>query len=1052
MHIRQLDVHQITRHSPNRRKSTVIGITVLLIAAASAAIMLTRVTPRSAFDELTSAAALVDQRVTEGRLEGVPGRPWRKTTSSGFDSSLSSATLRLQAAAASVMERSAPADRSEQHEIAIASVLAGRPRTALTRLQEVARNGTATAAEWITMAAAYLEIGALEGDARAYGKALAAADRALDLAPRSIAAHYNRLAALDGLGLGSSAATEANRYLALDSRSDWAVEVRQRLQRLSRPAKSVQWKLARASLISAVDANDPNSVDKIVRAFPEQARTSGEAEFPSLWAEAFLKGEAVAAARFLQTSRAIGIALRRVNGESLLADSIACIDQSNSRLAVAQAYLAYRAGRQIYASRRDDAGAAKRLAQARVGFEKAQSPMKLVAGYYEAQALFEIHRDDESKQRLEAVFAGLKGGYLALRAQALWHRERMLARSGRQHEALKDTLEAYELCRRLGERALASKLAVIASTTLILLGRSDEGWRMRQRAFRDAMESGQPNIIDPSLNSSARELVLQSDFDVARSFFDVLLERDLSDRIRADAILWRELSDAYVLKRAPDLAKADAAARTIADPVQRDAARDELLFASALLEREERPLAAVTKLTALLDSKQRKRDLLQVPLIQLERARAYRAAGRVKHAAADLRDCTNQIEARGGAIPDLLLQDAFFGHSGGAFEELADLLAMDGDFVGAFKAVDRGRRIGLDIKELTAPEVAAGLPSGVVVAHITSLRNRILLFTFDDGRWSAQVIAVRRERIEELRDALLAAVARGDVGAHRQTGRELFDVLLGQIPRATEDQRPLVIVPDETLASIPFAALVLPSGQFVIENRAVLITPSAGVLGRLSNPVIDLSAAPTTIIVDPAFDAGVFPNLSRLSSAGSEARELGALFPHGSVFAGPNASKRALMHGLQSSEVVHVAAHAIVHDRDASLSLIALAPGDGDGGTLYLREIIDMPVRSRLVVLAACGTAARGGTSGNVGSFASAFLSAGAELVLASLWNVKDEQSTMFVRRFYSRLGEGDRPPEALRAVQLEMLRSHDPEKRDIRAWSAWTLHAGGVAQRRRGT
>ena len=67
-----------------------------------------------------------------------------------------------------------------------------------------------------------------------------------------------------------------------------------------------------------------------------------------------------------------------------------------------------------------------------------------------------------------------------------------------------------------------------------------------------------------------------------------------------------------------------------------------------------------------------------------------------------------------------------------------------------------------------------------------------------------------------------------------------------------------------------------------------------------------------------------------------------------------------------------------------------------------------------------------------------ALLQAGARRFLASLWRVEDRASGEFMRRFYRHLAVDERPAEALRNSQVEMI-GH-PEFSSPANWAAWVL------------
>jgi CHAT domain-containing protein len=115
----------------------------------------------------------------------------------------------------------------------------------------------------------------------------------------------------------------------------------------------------------------------------------------------------------------------------------------------------------------------------------------------------------------------------------------------------------------------------------------------------------------------------------------------------------------------------------------------------------------------------------------------------------------------------------------------------------------------------------------------------------------------------------------------------------------------------------------------------------------------------------------------------------------------------------------------------------------GEDGFLTALEIADLDIPARLVVLSGCSTGAgvlfRGeGIKGMSG----AFLGAGADYVLVSLWNADDRTTAVFMENFYGFLAKGDPPARASARAKLDLIRSG---LRNPFYWAPFVLigHAG---------
>ena len=132
---------------------------------------------------------------------------------------------------------------------------------------------------------------------------------------------------------------------------------------------------------------------------------------------------------------------------------------------------------------------------------------------------------------------------------------------------------------------------------------------------------------------------------------------------------------------------------------------------------------------------------------------------------------------------------------------------------------------------------------------------------------------------------------------------------------------------------------------------------------------------------------------------------------------GADASERVIKtRDLRQYDIVHFAAHAIADESFPERSAVFLAPGDdGEDGLLQAREISDLNLSDRIVVLSACRTAAGVDLSGEgVLSLARAFFEAGARTVIGTRWPIRDADAAWLFDVFYAELGRGVSVSQAL--------------------------------------
>jgi CHAT domain-containing protein len=125
--------------------------------------------------------------------------------------------------------------------------------------------------------------------------------------------------------------------------------------------------------------------------------------------------------------------------------------------------------------------------------------------------------------------------------------------------------------------------------------------------------------------------------------------------------------------------------------------------------------------------------------------------------------------------------------------------------------------------------------------------------------------------------------------------------------------------------------------------------------------------------------------------------------------------------------VIHFATHGLIRDDDPFESYLVLG-GSGDAaatdGRLTVREIYDLSLKSDIVVLSACRTAAGRPSGDGITGMARALFYAGTPSVVATLWDVADEPSAQLMAGFYSHWRRGLDKRDALRRAQLDLLRT----------------------------
>lgn len=303
----------------------------------------------------------------------------------------------------------------------------------------------------------------------------------------------------------------------------------------------------------------------------------------------------------------------------------------------------------------------------------------------------------------------------------------------------------------------------------------------------------------------------------------------------------------------------------------------------------------------------------------------------------------------------------------------------------------------------------------------------------------------------------------------------LSEMLFGQLKGKLQGRR-FLIVPDRSLQLIPFAALTNPeTGETLVAQHDIMIEPSASALAVIKQAPA-LKYVPTRsvlIYADPVFESDD-PRITRLAknekssqqatslrdvnlsnvdaiprlfASGREADAIIATLPwkSGRKAVDFSASRESVLSDeIANYQILHFATHGAINSEHPELSGIVLSLFDEEGksreGVLWLRDIYNLHIPAKLVVLSACSTGVGKDVRGEGPiSLTRGFMYAGARSVVASLWKVDDEATAELMGHFYDGIFQKHlTPAAALRFAQLEMAKQ--PRWRSPYYWAGFVI------------
>jgi CHAT domain-containing protein/tetratricopeptide (TPR) repeat protein len=898
-----------------------------------------------------------------------------------------------------------------QHQSALLLLLHGEQRSAVASLEALARD-SADPRRWNDLAAAHLVI-ARSNDAPVHlARALVAVDRALQLDVSYSEARFNRALILETFGLRDLAREEWQTYLRLDPKGMWAEEAREHAQKLSPeddPLKVLESNRDRM-------ATQPGAARAFAARFPQVARTAGETQILGNWGAAVIDGDATLAAGHLAIARGFAAQLAADDGNQTLARMVDAIEHADAqRLQIlARAHRNLRDGRRAFIDRHIEE-AARLYAAAAEEFSRTLSPGELRARMYAANMLFEQGRLAEAAAAQDAFLATIPPEFPAYRAETLWMVGTIACAQnvvGRCLDAWSDSLALFE---RLGEGGYAATVRSQMVFTLDRIGDPERAWRQRILALREHGRRIATSQID-ALSSLSRAAMLEGDWQTALSFLalEIGIARRLpTPRMYVQSLIHRAEVNGRLRRIAAahaDLGEARRRLPEIHDPLYRGFMVAFANGAEASIVPD--PRVAIALVTDAIEFHSTKGRRMYLPDLLRKRGRAFESARDPDRAAADFEAGVAELERRRETLKPGEDRWGVFHAAGELFADAMSLALVRGDPQTAFDYAERARARAL--LDRVAPAwrrvTPADVPPGNVVVEYAIHDEATFIFAADARGVRAVRQAVPRQQLAARIKSFLDAGSDEERERFDTDARELHRLLIEPIEHELAGAARISIVPDPAMPVIPFAALLGQDGRRLVERYALSVEPSAA-FARGRMPVRTAGARRVVIVEGAAAE-------QPLAAARREARAVARLYANATLLQRDSATRDVFLREAANADAIHFAGHSVGGH-------LVVAGQE----RLDLRQISEMRLpRAPVVVLAACGTADGSirGTEGTI-SVARAFLAAGASSVVATLWPIEDEAAAEFFPLLHQHLARGAAPADALRAVQLEWIRTNRP-------------------------
>ena len=407
--------------------------------------------------------------------------------------------------------------------------------------------------------------------------------------------------------------------------------------------------------------------------------------------------------------------------------------------------------------------------------------------------------------------------------------------------------------------------------------------------------------------------------------------------------------------------------------------------------------------------------------LQGKRFQASARAGQAAPAAlADLARRIIALRATTTAQNEQLLRSA--GREPALFK--AELAKLEEQYQSANRQASLNRgSTARSAEPLSLERIRQLLPEGTALVEYGFLSDGLIAFVATRSgcrqtRWQTNTTQLRRD-VQRLR-ALLASRQPGEGMAEllRSVSERVSVPALKLVPSGVTR---LLIVPADYLNYLPFHALLTETGGAVIERFETGYLPAASLLQFLSG-----ARKPYRDLFLGALGSVSVEGWAPLPGTLLETSRIAALYPGAKKASAADFTHDRALDALLHHDIVHFATHGIFDERAPLFSALLTAEAPGQPARLSLYELPDLNIRARMVVMSACETGLGKISGGDeVSGLTRAFLLAGADTVVSSLWKVSDESTALLMEHFYRHLRQGEGPARALREASLAVRKQY---------------------------
>ncbi len=993
-------------------------------------------------------AAYARSRPLELRIHGAPYVPFTPISAEGSGRVSYSVALLEAEALLSARGTSPNPSRSELSQRGRLSLLEGNYERAISSFQQALAQDPNEPALLSDLAAAYYGRAKTANRFEDYGRAFELESKVLDAEPDNVAAIFNRALTAERLFLFQQSTLGWERYLELDSSSEWATEAQQSRDRVRRrvsehDAATSQPLFTFREFAEKVSSPDGRGWDAVEPRIEDYLDVAVKSWLPT----AFSSGndeDSVAAKRSLHL---LGRELEQVHGDRWLQDLLASPRGSAITDAITALSQSFKDS-----DNQDFASATANAQSAEVSFKAAGNKAGVELAQFEQAHAMQFADDGPNCQPLAASARGLKEvqPYIWIGIQLALEEGNCAAQQGLVSHSQKMYVESRQKAAQAKYPAIFLRAASFEADVAEDEGKKRQAWEQCRQGLQEYWARSLPVMrgynfyfLLERMSAKARLWRLQIAIDGQG------LELLQTEWPLFRAVLYSNSAHAALMLGDAEKAKNNyATAGQVLDhapaSASRDTYRNGLAMDLAAFEAVHGdPSEGLRQLKSVNKALQRVFNVEELERYFLTMSELAAAVGDVDGSVRDLQTASALLERQRSSIDAEALRlswtrnaDPVYrglvkreAQASGAAAALADWEFLRDAAIRTNEPWKKARPMSVKQAPSDADDVRAMLRreqdligwmsnrlDGRTMLVYSLLDRRLAIWILDKSgaqlRWvdlDPAVLSMIAARFSEQ-----CASANSSLASLRATGRQLYDVLIKPMADRIGRQGGLVIEADEALATIPFQALVDADGRYLSESHAIVYVPAVRYLAGLHRAADAITADLQPLVVAVSH-GDAESHLLPLIEAVTEANDVARYFVHPDVLIEDRASLAELQQGLTGASVFHFVGHSRLTTERVQLLLRS-------GGATGSSEVLDvdslgnaqMP-KLQLAVLSACSTewTPEGGLL-DPGSLARAFLRAGVPHVVAARWNVNSSATTMLMGHLYREMLRGNSVSQAL--------------------------------------